>query len=250
MRLPFQTDNEVAAGLRRFGVMVLQTDEIVEVELPQLLAAAPVRVHYSRVTSGPDMTPENLASMEAALPAAVGHLPAPPFDVVAYACTSGATIIGEDRVAEIIRQGRPGVAASNPLTAVKAALKTLGVTRLGFVTPYVAAVSDAMRGKLADVGIETVAFGSFEVAEDGIVAQMTPECILAAALSVGAAADCDGVFISCTNLRAAGIIEQAEAQLGKPVISSNQALAWHMLRLAGDATVYPGRGRLFTRPLP
>jgi maleate isomerase len=43
----------------------------------------------------------------------------------------------------------------------------------------------------------------------------------------------DGVFISCTSLRAAGIIGHAEAALGKPVTASNHALAWHLLRLAG-----------------
>ena len=32
---------------------------------------------------------------------------------------------------------------------------------------------------------------------------------------------------------------------GKPVLSSNQALAWHMLRLAGIDDGFAGFGRLF-----
>ena len=252
MRLPFDTESEApgAVPIRRFGIVLLQTDEIVEAEFPALLAGTNARVHYSRVPSAPEVTPETLATMEGALPTAVGLLPrSAPFDVIAYACTSGATIIGEDRVAEVIRAVRPGVAATNPLTAVKAALKVLGVRKVGFVTPYVAAVSDAMRDKLAAVGIETVSFGSFGVADDGIVARMTPDSILRAVSTVATAADCDGVFISCTNLQAAGIIEEAEARLGKPVVSSNQALAWHLLRLAGDDAPRHGRGRLFSLPL-
>jgi maleate isomerase len=252
MRLPFTTDPEDATV--RFGLVVLQADEIVEREFPRLLApeleGGALRLSFTRVPSGHEVTPETLAAMEAALPAAVALLPhEAPFRVIAYACTSGTTVIGEEKVAEIIRGVRPGVAVSNPLTAAKAALTALGVRRLGFVTPYVAEVSSAMRDNLAAAGFETVAFGSFEVAVEGVVARMTPESILEAIVTVGEAADCDGVFAACTNLRAAGIIEAAEAHLGKPVITSNQALAWHMLRLAGNDAALPGGGRLFTLSL-
>jgi maleate isomerase len=36
-----------------------------------------------------------------------------------------------------------------------------------------------------------------------------------------------------------------EAQLGKPVTSSNHAMAWHALRIAGYADPVAGYGRLF-----
>lgn len=42
----------------------------------------------------------------------------------------------------------------------------------------------------------------------------------------------DGVFVSCTSLRTMKIIGDVESRLYKPIISSNQALAWHMMRLA------------------
>lgn len=252
MRLPFNAEPEDAVV--RFGVVILQADEIIEGEFPRLLApllaTGGLRLHFSRVASGHEVTPETLAAMEAALPAAVDLLPQEVrLDVIAYACTSGATVIGEEKVAEIVRSVRPGVFVSDPLAAAKAALTALGVRRLGFVTPYVAAVSTAMRDKLAAAGFETVSFGSFEVAVEGIVARMTPESILEAIMTVGEAPDCEAVFAACTNLRAAGIIDAAEARLGKPVITSNQALAWHMLRLTGNDAVLPGYGRLFELPL-
>jgi maleate isomerase len=252
MPLPYETESNRPGEVPplRLGVVLLQTDEIIEAEFPKLLGAEGVRVHYSRVPNAREVTPAGLAAMEAALPTAVGLLPpAVPFDVIAYACTSGSTVIGEARVAEAIRGVRPGVAVSNPLTAAKAALAALKLKRIGFVTPYIEEVSAAMRDHLAGAGFDTVSFGSFEVVDDATVAAMTPDCILAAALEVGAAADCEGVFIACTNLRAAGIIEAAEAKLGKPVICSNQALAWHMLRLAGDIEPRGGRGALFLRGL-
>lgn len=251
MRLPYETEGNLRSGAPpRFGVVLLRTDEILEREFPLLLAGSEARVHYSRLPSSDDITAGGLAAMEACLPDAVGLLPPKvPYDVIALACTSGCTIIGEDRVADMIHGVHPGVAVSNPMTAAKAALRVLGVGRIGFVTPYVAEITSAMRSHLADNGIETVSFGSFEVAEDAVVARMTPQCVLEAALAIGGAADCEAVFISCTNLPAIDVIAAAEARLGKPVICSNQALAWHMLRLAGDATPRRGLGRLFTLPL-
>jgi maleate isomerase len=52
------------------------------------------------------------------------------------------------------------------------------------------------------------------------------------------------VFLSCTALLTVGLVETLEAHLGLPVVTSNQALAWHALRLAGSKATLPERGRL------
>lgn len=59
--------------------------------------------------------------------------------------------------------------------------------------------------------------------------------------------DChvDAVFISCTGLQAAAVVGEIEAVLGKPVTSSNHALAWHCLRLAGIDDPRHDVGKLF-----
>jgi maleate isomerase len=48
-------------------------------------------------------------------------------------------------------------------------------------------------------------------------------------------------------LRAINIIEKAEKVIGKPITSSNHALAWHLLRLAGINDFQNGYGELFKR---
>ena len=77
------------------------------------------------------------------------------------------------------------------------------------------------------------------------MARIEKASILDAAISLGRSDEVDGVFISCTSLRAAEIIEQAEEILGKPVTASNHALAWHLLRLAGISDELDGFGSLF-----
>ena len=49
-------------------------------------------------------------------------------DGVAYACTSGATIIGPDRVEALVQMAHPGVPVTNPLSSVVAALGELGMS--------------------------------------------------------------------------------------------------------------------------
>jgi maleate isomerase len=50
--------------------------------------------------------------------------------------------------------------------------------------------------------------------------------------------------VSCTSLRLAEAVADIEAELGKPATSSNHAMAWHALRLAGVTDQLPTRGRL------
>jgi maleate isomerase len=55
----------------------------------------------------------------------------------------------------------------------------------------------------------------------------------------------DAVFVSCTSVRLANQVAEIEADLDLPVTSSNHAMAWHAMRLAGATTRLPQLGRLF-----
>lgn len=248
-RLAFAAD--AGAGDRaRLGLLVLESDQTMEWEMRLMTHLPGVSVYHARLANDVVVTPETLANMEAELPIAAGLLPDYlRLDAIGYGCTSGSTIIGEDRVASIIDGKHPGVPSSNPLTAAKAALNALGVERLGLVTPYTPDVTQAMQDRFDAAGIQVTLVGSFYEDSDEVVGRIAPQSILEAAISVGSSKDVDGVFISCTSLRAAEIIAPAEAALGKPVTASNHALAWHLLRLAGIADEVEGFGRLFKSQL-
>jgi maleate isomerase len=105
-----------------------------------------------------------------------------------------------------------------------------------------------VRRHLEREGIEimyAVAFG-LELGSD--ICSLSPETILAE--TVGAdRPDADGIFICCGGLPTLGMLEEAERRLEKPVVSSNQSLAWHALRLAGIDDPRSGCGRLLRMPL-
>ena len=58
------------------------------------------------------------------------------------------------------------------------------------------------------------------------------------------APDAEGLFVSCTALRAAEVAERIEEAIGRPVVTSNQASVWRCLRLLGLTRPLPGYGRL------
>ena len=57
-------------------------------------------------------------------------------------------------------------------------------------------------------------------------------------------AEADGVLIGGTGFRCVGILETLERDLGRPVISANQASLWHCLRMTGINTPIEGYGAL------
>lgn len=224
------------------GLIVLQADETIELDFRRLFPLD-VELFVTRVPSGEEVTPETLAAMEDLLAEAAALFPrSARFSAVGYACTSGSAQIGAGRVAELVRSVTETAVVTNPLSALVAACRALGTTRLGLLSPYVADVSDRLREALRAEGIETPVFGSFEVAEEARVVRIDADSIRAAASSLAKQGGIDGLFLSCTNLRTLDLIPDLEASLGMPVLSSNQVLGWHLLGLAGaPAQFAPGR---------
>ncbi|MCM2562403.1 Asp/Glu racemase [Lutimaribacter sp. EGI FJ00015] len=247
MAQPYELDHGFGDGLR-LGLIVLSTDESLENEARTVLAGRPLSLLHARIPAEADVTPEKLAMMAEQMTATAERLPRG-LDVIGYGCTSASTIIGPDRVAALIRKAHPGVKVSTPITAVTAALKALGVGRVGYGSPYVKTVTAPMRAYLAEQGIDTVAEASFDQGDDYTVARITEDSTRNMLNKLAENDAADGFFASCTNLRTFGIIDTVEAETGRPVVSSNQAMLWHMLQLAGVDARGWGPGRLFQTTL-
>jgi len=229
------------------GVVVLKTDETMEGDLRAFIPSEGVALYHTRIPFEPRVTAETLAKMENDLSTSVDLFPpTAPFDVIGYGCTSGSAVIGEDQIAARIQSVFPKAAATNPLSATKAALSALNVKRVAIVSPYVAEVSEALRNRLSEAGFDPVATASFDQIEDAAVARITPDSIHDAIVATAQMEPVDAVFVSCTSLRTENVILAAEQATGIPVVSSNQALAWHMMRLAGIKDASAGMGRLGT----
>jgi len=243
--MEYELDEGPGDGLR-LGVIVLSVDTGLEWEARALFAGRAAHVVHTRIPARDHVTPEDPAHMAPELTRSAALLP-PGLGAVGYGCTSGATVIGPDEVAARVGEAHPGTPVTNPLSAVIAALEALGVTRVGMLTPYLPEVIAPMQAALAEAGIEAVASESFGQSDDRIVGRIPEDVVLRGMLEVGRRPEVEAVFTSCTNLRSMAVIDEAEAALDKPVVTSNQAMFWHMLQLAGagERARGWGPGRLF-----
>lgn len=219
---------------RTLGLIVLQTDERIEHDFRRLICDSGTKLLSSRVPNAPEVTRETLGAMKTDLPNSANLFPnAAHFDVIGYGCTSASSVIGAEGVEQLIKSTANTVYVTNPMTALIRACHYLKINKLAFLSPYIEDVSKGLCDVVNTAGISTPLFGSFNESNDSNVARITPSSIRDAAIELGKSDAVQAVFLSCTNLNTLDVIDEIEEVIQKPVISSNQVLAWDMMRLAG-----------------
>jgi maleate isomerase len=247
--LPFETDQGVAVRAA-LGLIVLASDQTIEYEFRRIAGLPGVGIYESRIYNAARVTPEALRAMEQEIAQGANLiLPGVPVDVMVFGCNSGTMVLGEETVYGHIRAARPDVPCTSPVTGMIAAFERLNVSRIAVLTPYSDAVNTMVAGYIHSRNIDVVAFGSFNEENDHKVARTSLSSVRQAVLTLGRIKDVEAVLVCCTSLRLVDEIGKIEKELGKPVTSSNHAMGWHALRLAGIQDTMPQFGRLFELPL-
>ena len=230
-RLSYQVDpdNPTAPPI---GLIVLQVDETLEPEIKAYFQDTPNPTYVTRIPSAPEVTVANLKGMETDLAAAATLLPTSrQYGAIGYGCTSASSVIGSKKVEALIKSCCDAQHVTDPLRATIANAQHMGVSRFALLSPYVEEVNTPLRASFAAHGITTDVFGSFEQPNEATVARISMSSIVDAASQLGSDPSVDSVFLSCTNLRTLDAIPLIQDRIGKPVLSSNQSLAWHLKHL-------------------
>lgn len=242
-------------GRARFGVFVPFTNVNLEPDM-MLLRPEGVSLHFERLGGyDADAIPDDAqmaglgaADMAEPLRLLQGVRP----DVILYGCTSATLTHGpafdRDLAQKISRQsGAHTVTAAGALVH---ALKALGVRRIGFASPYVSAINDQAVAYLASEGVETVARADVEGTLDNEgQGAMTPEDVIRLARRANSP-KAEALVLSCTDMRSVEAIAVLEAEIGKPVVTSNQAMMFQAIMLAGTGPAPAGYGQLLERIAP
>ncbi|RWF19253.1 MAG: Asp/Glu racemase, partial [Mesorhizobium sp.] len=114
--------------------------------------------------------------------------------------------------------------------------------------PYAPEINQGLVRYFTGRGLDIAAVATFDRRDDREAARIALASIEAAAERMAEVPGVDAIFISCTSLRVAEAVADLERRIGIPVTSSNHAMAWHCLRLAGIDDVVPAGGRLFALP--
>ena len=129
------------------------------------------------------------------------------------------------------------------LSGCVAGLEALGARRIVLGTAYTPDLTALEVEFLASKGFDVVRSEGLSLASDEEMNRVTPAWLARFAREINSP-DADALFLSCGALRVLPVIEEIEAEIGKPLVFSNQASFWHCLRLAGIEDRIEGFGRL------
>jgi maleate isomerase len=179
-------------------------------------------------------------SDEADLQSGVRSVIAGRADTVVYACTSASFVRGRAGEAAL-RDAMLRAGARAALTtsgAIVEALGALGARRVSVATPYLPELSAYLDGFLGEHGVEVLRHDALGLDHEiwEVDYARTAELIRAVDHP-----DAGAIVVSCTNLPSYDLIAPLERELGKPIVSANQATMWAVLRELGLAAVGPGQ---------
>lgn len=219
------------------GVMTPAMNTVVQPEL-ELLRPPGVTNQMQRFRLGGDAVSDDLPDEADKL---MGCAPL----AIAIGLTTDAGPGGPDklkiRCEDIAQQvGVPVIGASQ---ANYGALRRLGATRVGIVTPFNAEIDAVVKSNTQSAGFEVVAIKGTEAPSLPAICETPLDDIYAVFADV-AASDCDVILQVGTALPVVAMIAELEDLHGKPIVACNAAVYWQTLRAIGISDPIKGYGQL------
>lgn len=217
------------------GVAVPQANPTVEPEF-QALAADGVSMLTTRLQGSRTDSKNRLVGYLDSLQETLDAYDTAPLDAVAFACTGVSYIVGDDhcegqlkRLSE--KSGYPIISAAS---AIRAALKHLGVRRIAVFAPYPEWLSELSYTYWADAGFDVVASASapMDPSDTRSVYKIRSQDI-ASNLGVLDLSKAEALILTGTGMPTLKAIPSLSERLGLPVLSSNLCLAWAAMTTCG-----------------
>ena len=228
--------------MRHFGVLIPSTNTTCEIEYCRLLPAD-LQVHVGRLGKG------GATAFSPSLDADVAYqaklLGTAKVEVVALAQTS-ASLFSDDYDEVTIRrmQENAGVPALTSAVAIGQAVRALGARRIALVSPYSEEVIGRARHYYESKhGLEVLALEGFGATDAYAIGKLGAENARDAFARIDRP-EIEVLVVPGGNFPTMAHIAAWEQEFGKPVITTNQAALWAILRVMRIAEPLPDLGRL------
>lgn len=167
-------------------------------------------------------------------------------DVIAWNGTSSGWL-GFDRDQALCKQitEATGIPATTSVLALNEILEKTRARRFGLATPYLNDVQQRIIANYQRSGFDCTAERHLELHVNYSFAEVEADTIRCMVREL-AREDVQAISTFCTNLHAAHLAEELEAETGIPLYDTISTVVWKSLRLAGvDTRALKGWGRLF-----
>jgi len=236
--------NTIKVGLILPSVNVLIEPEFYKLNLKGI-SFYTTRVMLKKTTA------EQLIRMEKDLEYASELIASVRPNVVVYACTSGSFIRGVEWDNKIIEKiniatNCPAITAS---FAISDALKYLNIKKIAIFTPYINEINVKEKIYFENNGFNVMNIKGMNIVDAEKLHSQTPEDIFKFIIDQDVVSEAEGVLVSCTDFRAMETIDKLEKYLDKPVVTSNQAILWWLLKTVGYKIKFKEKGLLLRKLL-
>jgi maleate isomerase len=228
---------------RHFGVLVPSTNTTCEIEFTRLLPPE-YQAHFARLLSSRPGQPFS-PSRDEDIEYQSRLLGTAKIELVILAQTS-ASLFADDY--DTVTTGRMSAAAGCPaLTSAQAvgrAVRALGARRIGLVSPYSQEVNARAARYFSDKhGLDTVAREGFGATDSYAIGSLGPENARDAFARIDRP-EIEVFVVPGGNFPTMVAVAQWEREFDKPVVTTNQASTWAMLRHFRATERFSGLGRL------
>jgi len=231
---------------RHFGVLIPSTNRPVEIECR--LVPAAYQAHVGRLkSSGGSFSP----SRDEDIDYQSQLLGTAKVELVILAQTS-ASLFAEDYDEVVTKRmsAGAGVPALTSAQAIGRAVRALGARRIAVVSPYSGEVNARAARYFKDKhGLETVALEGFGATDAYAIGQLGPQHAREAFARIDRP-EIEVFVVPGGNFPTMSSIASWEREFGKPVVTTNQASLWAMLRAFDGADRLPAFGRLLAELPP
>jgi len=166
-------------------------------------------------------------------------------DLIVFHCTAASMFAPgfDDGIIERI-ENATGKNATSTSKGCLEAFELFGAKNITLTTPYIQETNDREVAYLASHNVKVLSETGAGIGGDGAAMLAIEPEEWRRRVNAQDEPDSQAAFISCTAIRAVEAIEPIEADIDKPVITSNQAMLWHALRKLGVDDRPQGFGRL------
>ena len=229
--------------MSRIGLLVPSSNTTVEPEFYRALPPG-VTLHVARLFLT-QIAPEAILSLVQDLETQSRGLASADVDVIVLGATAPSFLkgLGYDRELIARIEAATGKRATTTSTALIAALRHLGASRVVLGAAYDDRVNAIAQAFLEANGIEVLAAQGLGMVDNLAVGRLGSDSAYELARRIDRP-DAEAIVLACTNWKTMDVIERLERELGKPVISTTQASLWAALKMIGRIEGVAGYGRL------